>query len=151
MQHQFEILKQSRNFLLNAISNCNNTQLNHIPKGFKNNIIWNVGHLVVTQQLLCYKLSDLPCLVSEEMITKFQKGSKPLQPISETEINEIKMLFLDLPQKFEKDYNNNLFTVYTTYKTSVNITLKNIDEAIAFNAYHEGIHLGIILQLLKLI
>lgn len=151
MQHQFEILKQSRNFLLNAISNCNSTQLNHIPNGFKNNIIWNVGHLVVTQQLLCYKLSGLPCLVSEEMITKLQKGSKPLQPISETEINEIKMLFLDLPKKFEKDYNNNLFTVYTTYKTSVNITLKNIDEAIAFNAYHEGIHLGIILQLLKLI
>ena len=151
MQHQFEVLKQSRDFIYNAVSSCNNKQLNHIPNGFKNNIIWNLGHLVVTQQLLCYKLSGLPCLIPEEMITKYQKGSKPLQPVAENEINEIKKLFLQLPQEFEKDYNNNLFKQYNTYTTSINVTLKNIEDAITFNLYHEGIHLGIILQLLKLV
>lgn len=151
MKHQFEVLKQSRNFILNTISNCNNKQLNHIPTGFKNNIIWNLGHLAVTQQLLCYKLSGLPCLISEELIEKFQKGSKPTHPITETEVLEIKKLLLELPQELEIDYNNNVFKQYTMYTTSVNITLNNIEEALTFTLFHEGIHLGVILQLLKLV
>jgi len=31
-------------------------QLNKIPEGFNNNLIWNIAHCVVTQQLLCYKV-----------------------------------------------------------------------------------------------
>jgi len=34
-------------------------QLNKIPEGFSNNLIWNIGHIIVTQQVLIYKLSNL--------------------------------------------------------------------------------------------
>tara|TARA_R110001583_G_scaffold27778_1_gene98983 strand:- start:14803 stop:15258 length:456 start_codon:yes stop_codon:yes gene_type:complete len=151
MQKQFNTLKKSRIFTLKAISNLTIEQLNTIPKGFKNNIAWNVTHLVVTQQLLCYKLSGLKCLISEEMITNFQKGTSPTYTISEIEFEAIKEQFLELPNRLEEDYLKGTFKNYIEYKTSVNVTLSNVDDGIIFNLYHEGIHLGIILQLLKFI
>jgi hypothetical protein len=151
MNKQFEILQQSRKLILKSIENLTIEQLNKIPEGFNNNIVWNVAHLVVTQQLLCYKLSELECLISNNMIEHFQKGTFPKDPILEDEFLEIKKLFLELPNRLEEDYKKQMFKKYFTYKTSVNITLNSIEDGITFNAYHEGIHLGIILQLLKFI
>jgi hypothetical protein len=151
MQNQIETLLQTRKFLLKLTENLTNKQLNKIPAGFKNNIAWNIAHLLVTQQLLCYKLSGLPCLVSEEMIENFQKGSMPNYEVSEIEMQKIKKQFIELPILLKEDYSNGIFKNYNPYTTSVNVTLNTVDEAIAFNLYHEGIHLGIILQLLKFI
>lgn len=151
MQKKFDDLLQTRKFLLKITDNLSNEQLNKIPDGFKNNIAWNIAHLVVTQQLLCYKFSGLDCLVSEEMIADFQKGSVPNHQVSPEEFEKIKKLFLQLPVQFEKDYNTGIFKNYTVYKTSIGVTLNSVDEAIPFNLYHEGIHLGVILQLLKFI
>jgi hypothetical protein len=33
-------------------------QLNKIPEGYNNNLIWNIAHVVVVQQMLVYKLSE---------------------------------------------------------------------------------------------
>ena len=151
MQKQFDTLKKSRILTLKVISNLTIEQLNTIPKGFKNNIAWNVTHLVVTQQLLCYKLSGLECLVSEEMIANFQKGTAPTYTISEIEFEAIKEQFLELPNRLKEDYSKGIFKNYIEYKTSVDVTLRSVEDGIIFNLYHEGIHLGIILQLLKFI
>ncbi|MFA5298586.1 MAG: DinB family protein [Lutibacter sp.] len=151
MQKQFEIIKQSRKLILKTIEELSIAQLNKIPNKFKNNIAWNIAHVAVTQQLLCYKLSGLNCLVSEEMIANFQKGTAPTYTISEAEFETIKTLFLELPIRLEEDYNKGIFKNYIEYKTSVNITLNHIDDGISFNIYHEGIHLGIILELMKFV
>lgn len=151
MQKNFDILIKTRQLLLKITENLSMEQLNKIPQGYKNNIAWNIAHLAVTQQLLCYKLSGLNCLVSEEMIANFQKGTAPNYVISQTEFETIKTLFLQLPIKLEEDYNKGIFKNYSEYKTSVNITLNSVEDGIIFNTYHEGIHLGIILQLMKFV
>ncbi|MFK5957602.1 MAG: DinB family protein [Lutibacter sp.] len=151
MQQEINILKKSRQLTLKAIENCTIEQLNKIPERFKNSIAWNITHLVVTQQLLCYKLSGLECLVSEEMIHNFQKGTAPTYSISENEFEAIKKQFISLPEILEEDYSKGIFKKYIEYKTSVEITLNSIEDGVIFNNYHEGIHLGIILQLLKFI
>lgn len=151
MQKHFDTLKQSRKLILTIVENLSIEQLNKIPQNFKNNIVWNIAHLVVTQQLLCYKLSGLNCLISDTLIAGFQKGTAPTYTVEKDEFEIIKQLFLELPEKLEQDYNNEVFKNYNEYTTSVNVTLQNIDDAIIFNTYHEGIHLGVILQLLKFI
>jgi hypothetical protein len=35
--------------------------------------------------------------------------------------------------------------------TSAEIELKSVEDAISFSAYHDGIHLGIVLSLLKIV
>ena len=58
---------------------------------------------------------------------------------------------MSLPIKFEKEYNANIFKSNESYNKSVNVTLTEIDSATAFNNFHEGIHLGVILALRKLV
>lgn len=148
---QFDILRQSRKLILKIIDGYSIEQLNLIPIGFKNNIAWNVAHLIVTQQLLCYNLSGLPMYVSEEMVALFKKGTTPEKAITSIEFEKIKEQFISIIDQFEKDYKEGIFKDFNEYTTSVNVTLKDIDSAIAFNDYHEGIHLGIILSLRKLV
>lgn len=151
MQKQFDILLQSRKLILKVLENKSASQMNEIPTGFKNNLIWNLAHLTVTQQLLCYNLSGLDCLVSNDMIQNFQKGTSPSYFVSKEEIEQIKEQFITFPKRLETDYTNEIFKNFTPYTTSVTITLNNIADAVSFNNYHEGIHLGIILQLIKFI
>lgn len=151
MNHQLDILTKSREFILKLIEGFTIDQLNKVPNGFNNNIVWNIGHLVVTQQLLCYKLSELPMAVSENMVLKYKKGTAPQGVVSNDEFEDIKKLFLNLTKQFEFDFSKGIFTSYQTYTTSVDVTLTDIDSALAFNNYHEGIHLGVILGLRKLI
>jgi len=151
MQKRFDTLLKSRQLTLKVIENLTNEQLNKIPAGFKNNIAWNVAHLLVSQQLLCYKFSGLECLVSAEMIENFQKGSAPKYKVTKENFKTIKEQFLQLPVKLDEDYSKGIFKNYTEYTTSVNVTLCNIEDAIDFNLFHEGIHLGVILQLVKFV
>lgn len=125
-------------------------QLYNIPKGFKNNIIWNMGHILVTEQLLSYKLSGLELPIHEKYVKLYGKGSLPKKDVSTEDIEEVKTL-LNAIKKTEKDYNNGVFKTYNTYPTSTGIVLKNIEDALQFNTFHEGIHLGIILSIKKLV
>ncbi len=151
MEKQFEILKANRLILLKVIENLSLEQLNKIPEGFRNNIAWNIAHLVVIQQLLCYKLSGIEMNVNNEMVEKYQKGTAPSSDMTQQELNTIKTIFLAQADQFKEDYNNHIFTAYNTYPTSANVTLDSIDDAIEFNNFHEGIHLGYILALKNLV
>ncbi len=151
IMNQFNILRQSRKLIFKIIDGYSIEQLNFIPNGFKNNIAWNVAHLIVTQQLICYNLSGLPMHVTKEMVNLYKKGTVPEKEISSLEFEKIKEQFISIVDQFEKDYKEGIFKDFNEYTTSVNITLSDIDSAIAFNDYHEGIHLGIILSLRKLV
>jgi hypothetical protein len=144
-------LGKARALFLKIIDGLTLEQVNAIPKGHRNSIAWNLAHLVVTQQLLCYKLSGLPCAVPEDMIQRFQKGTVPSKALSQQNFEEIKSLFVALPFALEKDLEAGVFKDYTPYTTSVGIVLANIEEALSFNAFHEGIHLGVVLSIKKLV
>lgn len=151
MAYQFDILTKNRLLILKIIDGYTIDQLNQTPEGFSNNIAWNIAHLVVTQQILCYKFSGLPMLVSGKLVEKYMKGTAPKDEMTNLEFEEIKRLFIELPKQFEADYNNRIFNSYTPYTTSVDVTLTDIDSAFAFSNFHEGIHLGVILGLRKLV
>ena len=151
MEKQFEILRANRLIILKVIENLTLAQLNKVPKGFKNNIAWNMAHLVVTQQLLCYRKAGLPVLISEEMIENYQKGTAPKRDISLEELEAIKEQLIRLPETFKNDFRTVNFENYTAYTTSAKVTLNAIDEAFEFNNFHEGIHLGVILSLKKFV
>ncbi len=146
-----QLLKTTRTNFLNLLNEFSLEQINQIPEGFSNNLIWNFGHLVVTQQLLCYKLSGNEMYISDEIVNKYRKGTKPEADATQAEVDELKKLAFDLVDKLEKDYTENkaMFNSYSEYPTSYNYTLRNIEDTIIFNNVHEGVHYGYALALRK--
>ena len=152
MHFTLEVLTNTRKFFNKFLENMSLKDLNTIPAGFNNNIIWNIGHIVVTQQLLAYKLSGLPMMVSESFISKYMKDTKPEGYVEQSEVDEIKELLFVTMEKTKEDYNNKAFNKFNTYTVSTTgNTLTNIDEALEFILFHEGMHLGYIMALSKAI
>ncbi|SNR54067.1 DinB family protein [Flavobacterium sp. ov086] len=151
MNSVFEVQKTIREILLKVLDNHSLEQLNKIPEGFTNNLIWNIAHCVSSQQVLIYKLSGLPTMVSEEFIAKYRKGTKPEGDVSQAEVDEIRALLSSTLDQVQRDYANNIFVTYTEYLTSMGFLLKDIEGALSFNNYHEGIHTGIIMSIRKFV
>lgn len=151
MEFTFDITLKNRKGLLQFLETLSLTQLNKVPTGFNNNIFWNCKHIVVTQQLLVYGLSNLPMLVSNEDVALYRKGTKPVTAVSEADVVTLKKELFTTLEQTELDYKAGLFKTYTAYTVTTKSTLTNVEEAIAFNNFHEGIHLGVILALKHLI
>lgn len=147
MNWAFDITLKNRKLLEAFIENNSLEVLNKVPEGFNNNIIWNIAHTIVTQQLLVYKLSGLSSVLSDEMIEAYRKGTKTERNLTQPEVDEIKSLLFSTIIKTKEDYSNKLFKTYNEYTVSTKSTLTNVEEAIGFNNFHEGIHLGYILAL----
>jgi hypothetical protein len=151
MNSVFEVQKTIREILLKVLDNHSLEQLNKIPPGFKNNIIWNIAHCVASQQALVYKLSGLPVTISEEFIAKYRKDTKPEGDVSQVEVDEIRTLLSTTLEQVENDFAAGIFVDYNEYTTSLGYTLKNINGALEFNNYHEGVHTGIVMSLRKFV
>jgi len=67
------------------------------------------------------------------------------------EIDHIKSLLVSLPQKSIEDFRKGIFKEYSNYMTSAKVELTCIEDAIKFNNYHEGLHLGTVLALRKVV
>lgn len=151
LEQNFYTIRQNRKVLLQILKQTPIDKLTRIPEGFNNNIWWNIAHVVVTQQLLVYKLSNLPMLVPEELLQKYRKGTYPEGVPSQEEIARLAGLLTETIDKTEADYQEGKFTDFTEYTTSVGVTLKHVDDALTFNTFHEGLHLGVIMSLKKLV
>ncbi|MFA9192475.1 DinB family protein [Flavobacterium sp. FZUC8N2.13] len=151
MKDILEITKTSRNMVSKLIQGFTLEQLNKVPAGFNNNLIWNVAHIVVTQQILVYKLAGLPMMISDDLVEKYKKGTKTEHEASQEEVDEILVLLHKTIAQTEIDIDNNLFQNFTEYPTSTGFVLKSNLESMSFNNFHEGIHLGVILAIRKLV
>ncbi|MGB0896693.1 MAG: DinB family protein [Flavobacteriaceae bacterium] len=152
MTFTLDVQQKTRGFLKSYLESLTLEDLNTIPKGFNNNIIWNIGHIIVTEQLLVYKLSGLPMLVSDELIGKYMKGTKPDGQATQEDVNELKDLLFSTIQRTKTDYNEGKFVNFQDYTLSTTgNTLTNVEEAINFNLFHEGIHFGYIMALVKVL
>ncbi|WP_179004150.1 DinB family protein [Winogradskyella forsetii] len=149
MDWAFDIAIKNRKLLKSFIENHTLEELNKVPEGFNNNIIWNIAHTIVTQQLLVYKLSGLPMIVSDDMVDTFRKGTKTERDLSQAEVDTIKGMLFSTIEKTKEDYDTKIFQTYNQYTVTTKSTLSNVEEAIDFNNFHEGIHLGYILALRK--
>ncbi|MDA0316932.1 MAG: DinB family protein [Bacteroidetes bacterium] len=147
MNWSFDITLKTRAILYKFLEQFSLEQLNTVPKGYRNSIYWNIMHVVVTQQLLVYGLSGLPMLIDSQLIEAFRKGTKTEEDASQKDVDLLKGLLTSTIEQTQRDYAAGIFTNYTTYTVSTKSTLTNVEEALEFNNFHEGIHLGYILAM----
>ncbi|MET3978875.1 hypothetical protein ABIB62_001444 [Mucilaginibacter sp. UYP25] len=149
LDKQLEFIRQPRLMILNTLKDFTLEQLNTIPPGFNNNIAWNLGHMLAAQLGIWYKRAGLD--VDEPFYQLYKPDSKPEGPITQEELDEIKLRLITSLDDFEKDYAANIFANYPTWTTRYGAVVSSIDEAIAFLPFHEGLHIGYMMSLRKLV
>lgn len=151
MQTTLNIWTRSRELYAEFIDGYSLKQLNTIPEGFSNNLIWNIGHIVVAQQGLVYKLSGHQGYLSDAFSKQYMPGSKPNPNTSQTEVDEIRHLLFDLVDKTKTDLEKEIFQSFTPRTVGIGYELKNLMDALEFVNYHEALHLGMMMQIRKCI
>jgi hypothetical protein len=123
-----------------------------IPAGYKNHIMWNFAHTVVTQQALVYRLAGLPMLVSDDLVETYKKGTEAKDTFLKGFREEIILTSFSCLEKLQKDIQTpEIFSNYTSYPTSFGIELKDFESALLFNNIHESLHLGYAMAMRKLV
>ncbi|NQX86645.1 MAG: DinB family protein [Flavobacteriaceae bacterium] len=151
MQWTFDILEKNRKLMASFLDNFSVAQLNRIPEGFNNNMIWNIAHVIATQQLLTYKLSGIEMTVDSNFVKRYKKGTQPENLVSVDAIAAIKSMLFSSVEQTKIDYAKDIFQTFELYTTSTGSTLRSFEDAMAFNNFHEGIHLGYVLAMKKLV
>jgi len=134
--------KTNRKLHLDFLDKYNLEQLNLTPPKFSNNLIWNIGHIVAAQQALIYKSSNLPINISDEFFDRYKPGTKPGEPVLQNEVEEIKSLLISIIDQTEADLANGKFVTFNERTTITGFHLGSLQDALVFNNYHEGLHLG---------
>ena len=150
MEGTFKALLAIRKKVVSEVKELGLEQLNKIPKGFNNNILWNIGHVLVVHQLLAYRLSGLPILLDESLVDLFGKGSKPQEKYNNDMLDKLTRLLTCTVNDLEQDYKSGIFNSYKPYTIhTFNVELQSIEEAIQFITIHDATHFGYLLALKK--
>ena len=146
---ELNIITQTRKNFLALVNSLSEDQLNSIPAWGKNNIAWNFGHIIATQQVLCYVRSGLPVNTDQWIIDKYQRGTKPEAFINASEMDALKGELFKMIEVLEKDLQAETFQNFEPFTTGYGVTLNNIIETVKFVSVHESLHYGVALTLKK--
>ena len=143
----FDTLRTTRRALAAVVDAMAPDARTAVPPGFRNHVLWNVGHLAVTEQLLTCGLAGRPLHVPDEMVAAFRKGTAPGGWDRTWTWEEVREPFLSLPDRTEADLAAGPPPSFREYTTTPGVVLRSVEDALRFNLYHEGLHLGAVLAL----
>ena len=151
VQTRIEAIRKTNQTFVSMMNRLSVDELNAIPAGFNNNIIWNFAHSLAVQQAFFYALSNLPYTIDADFINRYKKGTRPESILDEREIASIIRMFAEAIDRFENDYKAGIFQTYQSYTTSIGFVLTSIDEAIQAASFHDGWHFGYARAIKKLV
>jgi hypothetical protein len=151
MENTFAVWHRNRQFLKGLVNKFTLEQMNHVPEGFKNNLVWNLGHVLVVQQRLVYALSGLPNYFDKETADKYLPGTTPQMPVSQEELNHLIASIDLLYEQTVSDFEAGKFQQFHPYQTHTGFQIPDWNTAVNFNNFHEGVHLGYMLAMSHLL
>ena len=151
MKEQCAIQLHNRKIFHHYLQQFTTEQLNTVPKGFNNNIIWNIGHIIVVHQMLLYGRARQPLQIPKAWIGLFAKDTRPERALTAEEIEAVDAALFSTHNQFVSDLASRMFDTITPYTTSTKMNLDTLETTVSFVSFHDGIHLGSVLALAKLV
>lgn len=141
----FNQLKTYRNETLEIIKGLSAEQAEMIPKGFHNNIRWNLGHIYLDQFLWIVTLTKDPIEKMESFDKWFAFGTSPQDFTSLTpSITELTALLKEQPDWIKARFAHRLEERFPP----IEMGMTTIEQVLIRTIYHEGLHAQTI-QLIK--
>jgi hypothetical protein len=151
IDHIIQTIGFTRRHFLDLTAGCTEEEMNTIPERFGNNLIWNLAHVISSQQSLCYSMSNVQPAVEQSLIDQYRPTSAPSDFVGEEDILKIRRLAESTVQQLSVDYHGGLFKTYAGRQTKYGVLLSNVDEAIAYISTHETLHFGYAKAMLKVL
>ncbi len=126
-------------------------QLLKVPPGLRNNILWNLGHLIVDNCDMIYRPAHLQPPHPESFNALFAAGTSPADWSSPPPIAEVREVSGDLAKRITDDYRNDRFSRFDPGLVVSGWPVTNLEETLAYVANHTAIHLGIMMTLRRLV
>jgi len=127
----------------------------YIPYGWKNNLHWHVGHLVMIPRRLTLGLLGEDPGYPKEYAEWFGNGTSPLDWEDDDRVPSLKTLAGELFTSVEAAFeaaSRHQGTVYTQpITTKSGIVVSNVQEALHMSLLHDGIHLGLMMGLVHVL
>jgi hypothetical protein len=140
-----------RSWLVQSAQRLTEAEILAIPRGSRNNILWNIGHVITDQCNMIYARCGLAGPLPAEYIAFFDPGTSPADwnatPIIEDVLRHASML----GERIETDYREGRFSSYRPNTLDDGITLADFESALSHCNLHEAMHLGVVVTLRKLV
>ncbi|WP_419955113.1 DinB family protein [Neobacillus niacini] len=142
----FTQLQSYRSYILGVVENVTEEEAEIIPKGFNNNIRWNLGHIYLDQYLWIQAVTKEKAGVPEQLQAWFGYGTSPANFTPETPtMEELKKLLKEQPAEIKAQYGERLEEEFPPTEMGMH----TIEQVLIRTIFHEGMHLQSILDLKK--
>ena len=142
----FNQIETYRSYILGVIENVTEEEAEVIPKGFNNNIRWNLGHIYLDQYLWIQAVTKEKAGVPEQFQSWFGYGTSPANFTSDTPpLEELKTLLKEQPAQIKAQYGERLEEEFPPTEMGMH----TIEQVLVRTIFHEGMHLQTILDLKK--
>ncbi|KMZ40138.1 MULTISPECIES: DinB family protein [Bacillales] len=146
--NQFDLI---RGMFLARLTEITEEEADVVPNGFQNNIRWNIGHILLTQDFLLFGPEGMKC--PPHYAAMFAPGTKPADwqkegPSLEAFAAELKEQHVRIKEEFHSRLNDPL---PKPFELGDKGTMHTYGEMMVFTLFHEGMHIGCISSLRKAI
>ncbi|MGB7998504.1 MAG: DinB family protein [Anaerobacillus sp.] len=134
----FQQLENFRGYLLNA-ANVSENEAEIIPKGFNNNIRWNLGHVYTEQYMWIETLINEEVAIPPEFNEWFGWGTSPEDFTSETpSLEQMRTLLSGQLSEIKEKYGERLEKEFPPTELW---EMSTIEQVLLWTNFHEGMHL----------
>jgi hypothetical protein len=151
MQEEFDIIDKEQQNFITMLDSLSLEQINKVPQGFNNNLVWNFAHVVVSLQGICYGRQGLKLQLDENFVNMYKGGTKPEKAVDAEQYATIKIYALEGLNKLRADYKAGVFAAFKPFTTMSGFTVSTAEYAIKYVAYHHAIHTGYAMAIKKLV
>lgn len=143
----FNQLRTYRSELIQVLEDISASEAEKIPKGFNNNIRWNLGHMYLDQYLWIKAVTKEDVPVPPSFQKWFGYGTSPSNFDSDTaSFEELLLLLEKQPEEIMNHYGHRLEEEFPPTEMG----MCTIEQVLIRTIFHEGMHLQTILNIKKL-
>lgn len=129
----FELTKANRMALLKLTSGLSSSQIQTTPSGFRNNILWNLTHIVTIQQKSEYVRFGVPYALPEKFLKKYENATFHKENMDVDEIKTTSEYLETSIPKASEEWETGKLRIVIPFETRIKVRLAQFVEVAQFN------------------
>jgi hypothetical protein len=126
-------------------------QLVVIPDGQSNNILWNIGHTIVSLDAFVYGLMKRPLPCGEAMASLYLRGTSPADWTETPDLQVVKDTLMSNIDAVQTNFEKGALADFGPCDLGFGVTFNTIEDILMFALFHEGMHVQQVNTLHKIV